>query len=153
MQSMQGNNSLILVLKILAVMKLCGSVLTWKEMKVNCEKENRRCSYKPSRRWWELPVLLRSSVCLVPPLPWAQQECVCLLRVGVLSWSNCSMMLSCAGVWEPSFTVLVKYHTRERLKPKACILCGVNRRAMVGLLVLNEDTDQIGNGGSWWKGR
>lgn len=76
-----------------------------------------------------------------------------LLRAERLSWSKCSKMLSCAGVWEPSFTVPVKYKVRDRLKTKACVLCCVNRRAMVGLLVLNKDTGHVGNGESWWKGR
>lgn len=76
MQSVWENNSLMSVLKMLVVMKLRGSVLTWKEMKMTCEKENRRCSCKPSRRWWEFPVPLWSGVCLVLPLPQAQQECV-----------------------------------------------------------------------------
>lgn len=79
--------------------------------------------------------------------------CASLLGAERLSWSNCCRMLGCAGVWEPSFTVPVKYNTQDRLKPTAYVLCRVNRRAVVGLLVLNEDTGQIGNGERWWKGR
>lgn len=92
---MQESSPLISALRILAVMKLCGSVLPWKA-KMTCEEEDRRGGYKPSRRRWEFPVPLRSSVRLVPPLPRAQPESVRPSRAEGLSWGSCGKVL-CRG--------------------------------------------------------
>lgn len=101
---MQENDPLISVLKILALIKLCGSVLTWKEMKMTRLKENERCS-----RWWEFPVPLGSSVC--HPASPAGAAGGCASGEQRLSQSNCSERLSCTGVQEPSFTLPVRYNT------------------------------------------
>lgn len=45
---MQENDPLISVMEILAVMKLCGSLLTSTEVKMTCGKENRRCGCNPA---------------------------------------------------------------------------------------------------------